>query len=220
MHAAGPQSTSSSAKARQIQTRQKQSMQQRKKPGAKPPTARWTLLAGAFKAKSFQRGPSPGTGLGAGALHRARRWSRAQPPSGIPSTPKAWLRRTAAQAPGGNHTGPCKQQQLRSGARKPQIKPCTAGISLCPLVFPLQLPLSLVPSLTVPSAESGHVPQPGAEGQEWGTADTALPPTEGLRSNVTCAISRALVLLLPVIFWFSVTGSDNRRCCCDVTPRE
>lgn len=60
VHAAGPRITSSSAKVGQIQRRQKRSTQQRTKPGTKSPTGRWNLLAGAFKAKSFQHGPSPG----------------------------------------------------------------------------------------------------------------------------------------------------------------
>lgn len=108
---------------------------------------------------------------------------------------------------GGNHTGPCKQQQLRSSARKPQIKTCTADISLCPLIFPFQHPLSLVPSPAVCLAESGRVPQPGGGGRS------------GALRIQPCRQLRALVLLLPIIFWFSVAGSDDRHCCCDKIPQ-
>lgn len=107
----------------------------------------------------------------------------------------------------GNRTGPCKQQQLRSGARKPQIKPCTADISLCPLIFPFQHPLSPVPSPVVLLAESDRVPQPHG-GSRSGALRTQ--PRRPLR---------ALVLLLPVIFWFLVAGSNDRHCCCDMTPQ-
>lgn len=62
VHAAEPRSASGSANARQAQTRQKWSLQQRTKPGATSPTGRWTLLAGAFKAKPYQHGLSLGAG--------------------------------------------------------------------------------------------------------------------------------------------------------------
>lgn len=108
---------------------------------------------------------------------------------------------------------------LWSSTRKLQIKPCTTGISWCPFVFPLQHPLSLVPKAPWCLGQGpGTYPSP-AGGQERGTGGTAPPPTEGSCSNVTCAISRALVLLVPVIFWLFLAGADDRRGCCYATPQ-
>jgi len=108
------------------------------------------------------------------------------------------------------------RELLRSGAGKPQIKTCAAGISLCPLISPLESPLSLVPSPAVPWAESGRIPQPSRE-QERGTARAAPLLMEGSHSNVTRAINGALVLLLPAVLWFSVAGCDDGHGCRDAT---
>lgn len=184
VHAAGPRSTSSSAKARQIQTRQKRSTQQGTKPGTKSPTGRRNLLAGAFKAKSFQHGPSPGCwGHCTVLMGRA---GHCFPPASLPS-PKprsagrrqGWPEGTAPDPASSNSSG-AVPESLRSS-------PALLTFPCVPSFSPSSIPFPLCQALRCSWQSPAVSPSPvGEGGQEWGTADTAPSPAEGPCLAIAC----------------------------------